>query len=159
MQVGNEFWRKIMAEKGQIPASLGAGIAGAVVLTLIHETARHLMDDAPRMDELGERALVKMIEASGHRPPGEPALHRLALAGDIATNSLFYALVGKGKDAWLRGGLLGALAGMGAAYLPPYLGLGNPPHGSNPKTQLMTIAYYLSGGLAAAAVAQVTRRK
>jgi hypothetical protein len=147
-----------MAIASAIPASLGAGIAGAVALTLIHEATRHWMEDAPRMDELGERALSKMVEATGHTPPGEPALHRLALAGDIATNSLFYAVVGKGKGAWIRGGIWGALAGLGAAYLPRYLGLGDPPHGSNPKTQLMTIAYYLTGGLAAAAVAQVTRR-
>ena len=111
------------------------------------------------MDQLGEEALKKIVHASGHRPPGEPALHRLALAGDIATNSLFYAMIGKGRGAWLKGGILGTLAGLGAAYLPPYLGLGRPSHGSNPKTQLATIAYYLTGGLAAAAVAEATRRK
>jgi hypothetical protein len=148
-----------MAGTSSIPASLGAGIVGAVALTLLHETTRYWMQDAPRMDELGERALRKMIEATGHRSPGEPAMHRLALAGDIATNSLFYAVIGKGRGAWLRGGLLGALAGLGAAYLPPYLGLGEPRHGSNPKTQLTTIAYYLTGGLATAAVAQATRRR
>jgi hypothetical protein len=142
-----------------IPASVGAGIVGAVALTLLHETTRYWLQDAPRMDELGERALMKIIETSGHRPPSEPMLHRLALAGDLATNSLFYALIGKGKGAWLRGGLLGALAGLGAVFLPLYLGLGQPPHGSNSKTQLTTIAYYLTGGLAAAAVAQATRRK
>jgi hypothetical protein len=149
----------IMAIASSVPASLGAGIAGAVALTLLHETTRYWMKDAPRMDELGERALVKIIEAGGRRPPGEPALHRLALLGDIATNSLFYAAVGKGRGAWLRGGALGLLAGAGAAFLPPYLGLGQPPHGSNPKTHLATIGYYLTGGLAAAAVAEVTRRK
>jgi hypothetical protein len=148
-----------MANLSSLPASLGAGIVGAIALTILHETTRQWMDDAPRMDQLGEEALKKIIHASGHRAPGEPALHRLALAGDIATNSLFYALIGKGRGAWLKGGLLGTLAGLGAAYLPPYLGLGEPPHGSNPKTQLATIAYYLTGGLAAAAVAQATRRK
>ncbi|WP_317172765.1 hypothetical protein [Hymenobacter sp. HDW8] len=42
--------------------ALGNGFAGAVVLTAVHETARHLIPDtAPRMDVLGMRGLRKLL--------------------------------------------------------------------------------------------------
>lgn len=37
-------------------AALAGGAAGAAALTLLHETARQTVPDAPRMDVLGERA-------------------------------------------------------------------------------------------------------
>ena len=55
------------------------------------------------MDVLGERAIAKGMRMVGKRPPREPSLHRLALAGDLATNSLFYAMVGKGPGLGCAG--------------------------------------------------------
>jgi hypothetical protein len=53
----------------------------------------------------------------------------------------------------MRGALLGLAAGVGAAYLPPRIGLGEQPGQRPPATQIMTVAWYLAGGLAAAAAA------
>lgn len=135
--------------------ALGAGLAGAAVLTAVHETTRRITPDAPRMDILGERAIEKLTRSAGGTPPRGEALHRLALGGDLVSNSLYYALVGTGRDAWVRGAALGLAAGIGAVILPPVLGLGRAPRGLTLKTKAMTVGYYLIGGLAAAAASRL----
>ena len=131
--------------------ALGSGLVGAFALTLIHETARRYIDDAPRMDVVGMRAIGRTMRAVDVHPP--PALHEAALVGDLVTNSAYYALVGAGgRDAALRNGaLLGLAAGLGAVFLPERLGLGRQPTENTPATELMTVAWYLAGGLAAGA--------
>src|SRR5437868_4058278 len=131
--------------------ALGSGLVGACALTLIHETARRFLDDAPRMDVLGMRAVAKTMRAVDVEPP--VALHEAALVGDLVSNSIYYSLVGAGsrEDALRNGALLGLAAGLGAVVLPKRLGLGRQPTEDSPQTQLMTVAWYLLGGLAAGA--------
>jgi hypothetical protein len=132
--------------------ALGSGLVGAVALTLIHETGRRMRDDAPRLDVLGMRAIAKSLQAADVEQP-DMELRDLALAGDLVSNSFYYSLIGLGKreDAWLCGAALGLAAGLGAVTLPGPLGLGPQPTERAPTTQLMTVAWYLAGGLAAAA--------
>jgi hypothetical protein len=131
--------------------ALGSGLVGACALTLIHETARRFVDDAPRMDVVGMRALARGLRAVDVEPP--VPLHEAALVGDLVSNSLYYGLVGLGgrEDALRNGALLGLAAGLGAVYLPEPLGLGRQPAKNSTETNLMTIAWYLIGGLAAGA--------
>ncbi len=72
------------------------------------------------------------------------------------TNTLYYSLVGVdgNKGTLLRGALLGGIAGVGAVLAPEPLGLGKQPSARTPATQVMTIAWYVIGGLAAAATWQ-----
>jgi hypothetical protein len=130
-----------------------AGVAGAGALTLVHQVARAMTPDAPRMDVLGMRALRGAYRQLGVGPGSDQALERQALAGDMVANSAYYSLVGVGsrESVWLRGLALGLVAGLGAVMLPKPLGLGDPPNAHLPSTQLMTIAWYLLGGLTAAA--------
>jgi hypothetical protein len=131
--------------------ALGSGLAGALALTVLHETARRILPDAPRADILGMRAIEKALVQQGETPPPDDQLHRLALAGDIAANTLYYSLVGLGgKESWLAGPALGALAGIGAITLPGPLGLGEAPTERTPQTQAMTVLWYTAGGLVAA---------
>ena len=74
-----------------------SGLAGAAALTLIHESVRRLRPDAPRMDTLGRRAIASGMEAVGMEPPAEDRLQAAALVGDLASNTLYYALVGLGR--------------------------------------------------------------
>ena len=136
--------------------ALGSGLAGALALTAVHEIVRRQSPQAPRMDVLGMRAIARSLEAVGQEPPAGERLHQLALVGDVVSNSLYYSLVGLGKDRHTlrRGAILGLIAGLGAALLPPVLGLGNQPHRKTPWTQVLTVLWYLAGGLVAAAVAQ-----
>ena len=132
-----------------------AGIAGATALTAVHQAARFWFEDAPRMDVVGERGLARAVEAAGGTPPPEPALYRWTLAGDLLANSAYYSLVACGRKphVWRRGTALGLAAGAAALALPRRVGLGDPPHSDRFANQLMTVAWYLIGGLAAAAVA------
>lgn len=137
--------------------ALGSGLAGATVLTLIHETARRSrVPNAPRADVLGMRAIAKSMRKVGVEPPPDDRLFHWAMVGDMISNSLYYSLAGLGDErkAWLRGGLLGLGAGVGAVALPGPLGLGRGPSGRTRATQAMTVAWYLAGGLAAAATAR-----
>ena len=132
--------------------ALGPGLVGSLTLTLLHEGLRRVLRDPPRMDVLGMRALKKGARALGRRPARGRRLHRQALVGDLVSNTLFYSLVslGKPRRPFLRGALLGALAGVGAVVLPPYLGLGKRPARAQPRTALLTVAYYTLAGLSAA---------
>jgi hypothetical protein len=131
--------------------ALAAGAAGAAALTGIHELGRNVLDDAPRMDLFGRRALKK----AGVRRRGK-RLYEAALVSDLASNALFYAFTSAGRpDAapW-RGLALGALAGAAALAGGPALGLGKKPALSTPNTAALTVAWYAVGGLVAGLVAR-----
>jgi hypothetical protein len=129
-----------------------SGFIGACTLTLIHETARRIVPNAPRMDVLGMRAIAKSLRKLDTQPPADDDLHRLALVGDVISNSLYYSLVGiaKPENALVPGALLGVGAGVGALLLPEPLGLGSAPSARTNETRVMTVLWYTAGGLAAA---------
>src|SRR5947209_6611885 len=100
-----------------------AGVAGAAVLTVIHQTTRKVSGDAPRLDTLGMRGLARL---SG-TPDGELSqeLYDLALIGDLAGNGIYFGMAGLGgRNSILTGALLGAAAGLGSVIIPPRIGLG-----------------------------------
>ena len=127
-----------------------SGAAGAVALTTVHQAARALTDSAPRMDVVGMRALARGINAAGHDTPrAHDGLYLATLAGDLVSNSAYYTLA----TTYTRGAALGLLAGIGALVLPERLGLGTPPKSELISNRVMTVAWYLIGGLAAACTA------
>src|ERR1700694_48088 len=106
-------------------AALGGGLAGACAVSLIHETVRRIVPEAPRMDLLGMNAISKGLRAAGYERPGREQLFTWALAGDIISNAFYYSLAGIGqeKNVWLKSAALGFAAGAGAVLLPGPLGL------------------------------------
>lgn len=131
--------------------ALISGAAGALALTAVHQAARAFTDYAPRMDVLGMRALARGANAAGTEAPRTHAgLYGATLAGDLIANSMYYSLA----TTYKRGTVLGLLAGLGALVLPERMGLGVPPKSELLSNQVMTVAWYLVGGLAAAATAQ-----
>jgi hypothetical protein len=101
------------------------------------------------------RARARAVRPLGGRPARGDRLYRQTLWSDLASNALYYSLAAKpGRGAVGRGLLLGAAAGVGAAALPPLMGLGRSPGAKWPVTPLMTVALYIAGGLAAAAAAR-----
>ena len=141
--------------------ALSSGIAGATALTLLHESARHVIPHAPRVDVIGMRGIARPMRAFGKTPPRGRNLYWWSMLGEFVSNSAYYALVGAGsrRNAWKRGAAMGLLAGIGCVLLPPVMGLGRQPHRRAPYTQLMTIAWYTVGGLAASAVASVIENR
>lgn len=140
-----------MKTNSHVAESLISGVAGALTLTTVHQAARAITDAAPRMDVLGMRALRRGGHAAGYDTPSEAsnALYGAALAGDLLFNSAYYSLA----TTWMRGTVLGLLAGVGALTLPPRLGLGDPPKSELLANKVMTVAWYTLGGLAAACTA------
>jgi hypothetical protein len=136
--------------------SLGPGFAGALSLTLVHQGARAVLEHPPRMDVFGMRALKKLSRWLGKRPAHGRVLYQQSLVGDLISNTLYYALVslGRPRHIYLRGAFLGALAGLGAVVLPPYLGLGERPSRARRSTAFLTVAWYTLGGLGAARAAK-----
>ena len=136
--------------------ALISGFAGACAVTLINETARQFIKDAPRLDVLGKRAIAFPMMKAGIEPPPNRELYWITLASDIAANTLYYSLVGLGdeKNALRNGMFLGTAAGIGAVALSKPFGLGDEPVNRTPQTELMTVGWYLAGGLAAAGVYQ-----
>ena len=136
--------------------AIGSGVAGAVALNALHESARRVIPHAPRVDVIGKRGIARPMRAMGLEPPKGRRLYAAAMAGDVLSNSIYYSLVGAGRarHPWRRGLVLGLLGGLGAAFLPPVIGLGNQPGRRAPWTQIMTVLWYTVGGIAAAAAAE-----
>ena len=134
--------------------SLLAGFAGAAALNILHESVRRLDPDAPRIDLLGEQALSKSINRLNLEVPGGNNLYQATLAGDIISNSLYYSAigVGEGKNIYLKGALAGITAGLGAISIPDKVGLDDTPVNKTDKTKILTVAWYVIGGLVTAAV-------
>lgn len=129
-----------------------AGVTGALTVTLLNETVRRLLPHAPRIDVIGERGLANVLRAIGVEPPRGAALYWSTLVADLFSNSLYYGLIGLGdpKHVGGRGVMLGMTAGLGAAVLPPRLGLGHQPGERWPVTHVLTASWYLIGGLTTA---------
>lgn len=145
--------------RAPVSKAVASGAIGAGVLTLIHQSALGRLPRAPRMDVVGMRAVDRVTAWVGARVLPRPQLYRAALAGDMIANALYYSMVpGRTRaQTWQRGLMFGAIAGVGALSLPERLGLGSPPDSDNRSNQLMTVAWYVLGGLAAAAAANAFR--
>lgn len=132
--------------------SLAGGLAGALALNLIHQLAKKVDPDAPQVDKIGAEALSETMRAAGQTPPEGRALFNATLASDIAANTIYYSLIGGGRRKHLlrRGVIMGAAAGIGALTLTKPLGLDDEPVNKSGKTQTMTVAWYLLGGVVAA---------
>ena len=135
--------------------ALASGLIGAAALTAVHETARRFIPQAPRMDLVGMRALGRMSRFAGLEPPERERLYAFTMVGDLVSNAIYYSAVGSGgsRGVWPRAVALGVAAGVGAVVLPEPLGLGKPPHIERVRTRLLTVAWYLTGALVAAAAA------
>jgi len=141
--------------------ALEGGVAGAAALTLIHETVKKTVPNAPRMDLLAMNALSKGLKVIGARTPNERKLYGWSLTGDLLSNTIFYSFAGIGKkeNALVRGAALGLVAGLGAVLLPKPLGLQADNSQRTAPTRAMTVGLYVIGGLVAAGVMKLLDRK
>lgn len=142
-------------------AALSGGLAGAAAVTLIHESVKKLVPQAPRMDLLGMNAISKGLNAAGIQTPTNTKLFAIALTGDLLANSLYYSIAGIGheKNIWLRSAALALAAGIGAVVLPGPLGLEERHSNRTTSTKLMTVALYVAGALVTTAVVKLMSRK
>jgi hypothetical protein len=141
----------------KISSALAGGLAGTVTVASIHEALRRITPDAPRMDILDMELIRKGLKSMNKEVPEEDKLQRWAVGGELLVDTAYYGLAGMGgkKGVWLRGALLGLVAGVTAVVLPKPLGLTKEPGNKTLGTQLMTIGLYLTGGLVSAAITQL----
>ena len=134
--------------------SLLAGFAGAGALNILHESVRRIDPDAPRIDLLGEQALSRSMKSLNLETPKGNNLYLATLAGDIVSNGLYYSAIGFGskKNIYIKGALAGFTAGLGAISIPDKVGLDDTPVSKTHKTKILTVAWYVIGGLVTAAV-------
>lgn len=140
--------------------NFAGGLAGAVALNILHETARHLYHDSPRVELIGEEAVTKISEAAGMEPPKGDSLYATTLAGDVLSNALYYSAIGaaKKKHLLVTGLGIGLAAGVGALSLTRPLGLNDAPVTRTNTTKALTVAWYTFGGLIAALTIKSLRK-
>lgn len=141
--------------------ALAGGLAGAATITLIHESIKRVVPEAPRMDRLGMQAISKGLKKAGKKVPKEDALFTAAMVGDLLSNAIFYSAAGIGseKNVWKRSAALGLAAGLGAVLLPRPMGLNEKHSNRTVATQLMTVGLYVTGALVTTAVIKLLNRK
>jgi hypothetical protein len=149
----SDLTRRVRSSAGRQPsvaAAVASGAAGALALTAVHQLARRRVRYAPRMDVLGMRAIARGLRRAHTRPPTGRALYRTTLVADLLSNTAYYSAVALGgRDSVRAGVALGMAAGLGALVLPPFMGLGRPPHVQAWSNRIMTVAWYTLGGVVA----------
>lgn len=128
-----------------------SGIAGATVLTGMHQLFRNRVDSAPRIDKLGMQTIKKLF---GKAAPQKKKLYNTTLASDLAFNSLYYSVSGFSRKPVLTGSLLGLASGLGVVFIPRLIGLDNRYSALTTKTAFMSFVYYLAGGIVSGALAK-----
>ena len=143
-----------------IKSTIG-GLAGACALTLLNESVKKLDKDAPRMDLLGMNAVARLMKGNSILTQTAGKLFPVALASDLVSNSLYYSMADTDtrKQTLIRGALLGLGAGVGAVTLPKTLGLNEEATTRTMKTKVLTVTWYLIGGLVAAAAMNMMNKK
>lgn len=141
--------------------ALEGGVAGAAALTILHETVKKIVPNAPRMDLLGMNTLSKGLKLIGAKTPQDRKLYGWSLTGDIVSNAVFYSFAGIGKkeNALLKGAALGLVAGLGAMLLPKPLSLNESYSNRTTETKIITVGLYVVGGLVAAGVMKFLDKK
>lgn len=140
--------------------SIAGGLAGAIALNILHESVKRIDHNAPRIDLVGEEALSKSLISLGAELPEGDALFAATLASDLLSNALYYSLIGIGKKKNLlwRGAGYGLAAGIGALTLTKPMGLSDAPITKTQKTKILTVAWYLFGGLVTALTIKSLRK-
>jgi len=141
--------------------NLLAGLGGAIALNILHETLKKISSDTPRIDTLGEEALQKGIEYAGGDHISKKELYLPTLSVDIASNTLYYSMIGAGKPkhVWAKAVALGLAAGIGGVTLPGPLGLNPKPVARNNTISAQTVGYYVFGALVTACILKATNHK
>ena len=140
---------------------LAGGLAGATAVTLIHESLKAVVPQAPQMDRLGMQAISKGLRKAGLDVPQQKTLFTAALVGDLLSNAIYYSMAGLGseKNIWWRSSVLGLAAGVGAVLLPEPLGLNKRYSNRTLATQLMTIGLYVAGAMVTTGIIRLMQNK
>jgi hypothetical protein len=155
----------------KLASVIEGGITGATTLSLIQEALHKIDSESPR-PLLHKSGVIKKIKKSSGKK-GSAKLY-VTLAGELLAAASYFGLTGLGKkkNAVLRGGILGATAGLASAFLNNEKEENGQMHGlhngtlpsendenDETKKMLLNVLLYTAGGmLAGAAVKKVNKR-
>lgn len=138
-----------------------AGLAGSLALTGVHQIFRKYTNDSPHLDQIGETALEKSLDAVDAPTSDEDAVYAAAMGGNILTNAVLFSTLATSTNAsqfigkTLGTGLLGAAGSVGLAEKL----LTNNHATDTDKKKWMTTGYYIFGALVSIGVYNVLERK
>ena len=151
--------------------ALEGGITGATTLSLIQEALHKIDTKAPR-PLLHKSGVIKKLKKHSGKKGGDATKLYIKLAGELLAAASYFGLTGLGKkkNAVLRGGLLGATAGLASAFLfeedkAAAQGQGNhmdklSNDDEELKRKILTVVMYTAGGLlAGAAIRNVDKKR
>lgn len=131
--------------------NLLSGLGGAIMLTVLNETLKGVNKDMPRIDLVGEEAVLKVADFFGVDIENSNTLYGTTLVSDIISNTAYYSLIdGEGKELWTKAASAGIAAGIAAVKIPQQLGLDDAPVAKSLSTKAFTIGYYMAGALTTA---------
>ena len=131
--------------------ALISGFVGASTLTIAHQLLKKYVKDAPEIDVLGMQSIAKSMDKLGLEIPVQERLYKMSMAGDMISNTLYYALTATGKIPLLSGSVLGLSAGLGVISLPGPMGLDLERSAKTANRKALSVSIYLLGGIAAGA--------
>jgi hypothetical protein len=138
--------------------AIEGGITGATTLSLIQEALHKIDPKAPRAKLLNSPGIIKRIKKQSKKKGGVSNKLYINLASELLSNAAYFGLtaLGKKKNAVLRGGILGAAAGLGSAFL-------NDDKSEESKAsinnKILTVTLYTAGGmLAGAAIKKINKK-
>ena len=138
--------------------AIEGGITGATTLGLIQEALHKIDPKAPRAKLLNSPGIIKRIKKQTKKKGGVPGKLYINLAGELLSNAAYFGLtaLGKKKNAVLRGGILGAAAGLGSVFLNEDK---SEDKQTDIKNKILTITLYTAGGMLAGAAIKKMNKK
>lgn len=138
--------------------AIEGGITGATTLGLLQEALHKIDPKAPRAKLLNSPGIIKRIRKQSKKKGGVSNKLYINLASELLSNAAYFGLtaLGKKKNAILRGGVLGAAAGLGSAFLNSDK---TEDKQKSIKDKLLTVTLYTAGGmLAGAAIKKINKK-
>ncbi|MGN6491264.1 MAG: hypothetical protein ACTHLE_04655 [Agriterribacter sp.] len=139
---------------------LESGLTGAATLTLLQETLDQLDPKAPNSKLLHKRGIIRHLKHATERKGMKAVKGYVKVAAELLGILGYYGLsgLGKRKNAVLRGGVLGAIAGAAVAFTQ------NNENEETPdadvwRKRIVTVALYILGGLIAGKTAEYIKKK
>ncbi len=141
--------------------ALLAGLCGSLTLNILHRRTISLMPVAPGRNLLHEPVALDSFERINENLTGKNVDYEVNFLSNVVSNALLFSTVGFGKQKnfFGRGIILGLAAGIGAAKIPDRINLTNQQIEYRRKSNITTIALYVTGGLATAVVLSILRSK
>ena len=150
----SQLLKKIM----KIAQAIEGGLTGVSTIGLLQEALHKIDHKAPR-PLLNQSGLIKKLKKTSGKNGTKSTKLYISLAAELLGSAAFYGLTGLGKkkNAVLRGGLLGAAAGLGAAFMSDknenefdeLHGASHKSSTDDAKEKALTVALYTAGGLLA----------